>query len=331
MHKKLLDALACGLLLTWIATSGCAPRPGEPLRRQGDEIVAAGQLFHTGTPVVLWFDPGGYDAYRGHRHFKPTETMPSSPVAPGNPNRYGSRRNLPEDLAARVESEGWTLENLQEAVDQFVIHYDACGTSRRCFEILHDVRGLSVQFMLDVDGTIYQTLDLKERAWHAGTANDRSVGIEIANIGAYADTKTLDKWYAKDESGWPYVTFPDWIGEPGIRTPDFVARPARRDPVEGTINGRHRIQYDYTDEQYEALIKLTATLVRVLPKIELEVPRDENGEIRTDAFTKEELAAWSGLLGHQNVTSGKSDPGPAFDWERLLTGTRRELGIWWYR
>ena len=51
--------------------------------------------------------------------------------------------------------------------------------------MLHDLRGLSVHFMLDLDGTIYQTLDLKEGAWHATVANGRSIGIEIANIGAY--------------------------------------------------------------------------------------------------------------------------------------------------
>jgi len=323
-RERVSGALCVGL----VVAAGCAPQPGEPLRRHGDEIVAAGQLFHTGTPVVLWFDPGGYDAYRGRRHFTPSEIMPSNPVSPGNPNRYGQRRGLPEELEARVEREGWTLENLQDMVDQFVIHYDACGTSRRCFEILHDVRGLSVQFMLDVDGTIYQTLDLKERAWHAGRANDRSVGIEIANIGAYPNTETLDMWYGKDESGWPMVTYPDWMEETGIRTPDFVARPARREPIEGTINGSYRIQYDYTDAQYEALIKLTATLVKILPKLELQVPRTESGEVRTDAFSREELAAFSGILGHQNVTTAKSDPGPAFDWERLLNGVQREL-YWW--
>jgi len=37
----------------------------------------------------------------------------------------------------------------------------------QCFKVLHDHRDLSVHFMLDLDGTIYQTLDLKERAWHA--------------------------------------------------------------------------------------------------------------------------------------------------------------------
>src|SRR5438445_9309724 len=48
------------------AMIGCktAPRPGALAARKGDEIVVAGQFFHTGTRVVLWMDPGGYDAYR---------------------------------------------------------------------------------------------------------------------------------------------------------------------------------------------------------------------------------------------------------------------------
>ena len=41
-----------------------------------------------------------------------------------------------------------------------------------------------MHFLLDLDGTIYQTLDLKERALHVGASNTRSVGVEIANLGA---------------------------------------------------------------------------------------------------------------------------------------------------
>jgi N-acetyl-anhydromuramyl-L-alanine amidase AmpD len=305
--------------------AGCGPAPGERLQRRGDEIVAAGQLFHTGTPVVLWIDPKGYDAYNGRCHFTPDRVFPTNPADEGNPNRYGRRRDLPESLAEDIEEEGWTLKNLQEQVDQFVIHYDVCGTSRRCFQVLQDMRGLSVHFMLDVDGTIYQTLDLKERAWHAGTANCRSVGVEIANMGAYPDMKVLDQWYGHDEQGWPYITFPQSIGETGIRTPNFVARPARKELIKGCVQGRELMQYDFTEEQYQALIKLTAALARVLPKMKLDVPRTEDGEIRTTALSAEELDAYSGLLGHLHVTTNKVDPGPAFDWERVLKGARREL------
>ena len=47
------------------------PRAGKPEPRTGDEIVAAGQMFHTGARVVLWMDSGGYDAYRVERRFSP--------------------------------------------------------------------------------------------------------------------------------------------------------------------------------------------------------------------------------------------------------------------
>ena len=88
-------------------------------------------------------------------------------------------------------------------VDQFVIHFDARGSSRKCFEILQDVRGLSVHFMLDLDGTIYQTLDVKEKAWHATIANGRSIGVEVANIGAYGvdDRAILCRLYGPDSDG----------------------------------------------------------------------------------------------------------------------------------
>src|ERR1043165_2164691 len=100
---------------------------------------------------------------------------------------------------------------------QFVIHYDAAGTSRQCFKVLHDLRDLSVHFMLDLDGTIYQTLDAKERAWHATSSNSRSVGIEIASPGAYPvnSTRALDGWYSR-EDGRVRINIPRQLGDGGI-------------------------------------------------------------------------------------------------------------------
>ena len=313
------------LALPLLVVAGCAApgpygQPGSPLQRSGDEIIVCGKLVHTGAPVVLWLDPDGYDAYRAECHFKPEQEKPNHPVSE-SAVRYGSfRRHLPPDVDQQVREHGWSLPLLQEWVDLFVLHYDACGTSHRCFQVLHDERGLSVHFMLDVDGTIYQTLDVKERAWHAGDANDHSVGIEIANIGAYNDMSMLDRWYARDDDGRTYVTFPESWGRAGLRTPDFMARPAHDDVYSGTINDRALFQYDLTDAQYDSLIKLTATLCQILPRIRPDYPRDEDGQLRTTMLTPQEMEHFSGLLGHFHVTTAKVDPGPAFDWDRVVDG-----------
>src|SRR5947208_1904446 len=133
-------------------------RPGTIARRTGDEIVVAGQFVHTGTPVVLWMDPAGYDAYRVERRFAP----------------------------------------------------------------------------------------LDKSSW-----NTRSVGLEIANIGAYSspDAKPLSEWYAQ-EDGRTRLKIPPSLGDAGIRTRGFVGRPARPELVAGEIQGQQLVQYDFTPEQY---------------------------------------------------------------------------------
>jgi len=240
---------------------------------------------------------------------------------------------LPPDLLEQVRGGGWDLDSLSRVVDQFVIHYDVAGSSRQCFRVLHDVRGLSVHFMIDVDGTIYQTLDLKERAWHATTSNDRSIGVEIAQIGAYPFPEkgpvipsTLAAWYVPDPDG-PEgqkvrVNFPASMGDGGVRTPGFVARPRSDQPVVGMVQGRALVQYDLTTQQYDSLIKLTAALCTVFPNLPCECPRNPDGSPKRETLPPEELAGYRGLLGHYNIQDNKSDPGPAFDWDRVIGGAR---------
>jgi N-acetyl-anhydromuramyl-L-alanine amidase AmpD len=298
--------------------------PGAPLSRTGDEIVVAGQYFHTGAPVVLWTDPGGYDAYRVEQRFAPMDEA-GWRTEQGSPNRYGLRRDgLGDEDIERVRGGGWDLETLRRVVDQFVIHYDACGTSRTCFRVLHDERHLSVHFLLDIDGTIYQTLDVKERAWHATTSNSRSVGIEIANIGAYAPGRAnpLDEWYGLDARGRRVITIPERLGDAGVRTPGFVGHPARHDPIVGEIQGQVLEMYDLTDEQYDSLIKLTATLCSVLARIECDFPRGSDAELVRERLSDDVLSDYHGLLGHYHVQENKVDPGPAFDWDRLVERAR---------
>ncbi len=93
--------------------------------------------------------------------------------------------------------------------------------------------------MLDLDGTVYQTLDLKECAEHATIANGRSVGIEVANIGAYplATADPLKLWYQRDSAGRIRIVDPDAKQE-GRHDPATLLRPIREEPISGTIQGQ---------------------------------------------------------------------------------------------
>jgi N-acetyl-anhydromuramyl-L-alanine amidase AmpD len=240
-------------------------------------------------------------------------------------------RDLTPEQIERVRGGGWDLETLRAVVDQFVIHFDACGTSRRCFQVLHDQRGLSVHFMLDLDGTIYQTLDLKESAWHATIANGRSVGIEIANVGAYSvkdpaaadDPDPLKRWYTRDGAGRTVITIPGGLENSGQRDTSAPLRPARDEPVSGTIQGRELVQFDFTPRQYDSLIKLAATLCTVFPKIKCGYPQDAGGRLITRKLEPDALERYQGILGHYHVQTNKVDPGPAFQWETVVDGARR--------
>jgi N-acetylmuramoyl-L-alanine amidase len=311
MRFAFCSALAAGLwLLAGCQSAPTAPAPVkrpvvstppvQPASGRGDEIIVAGRRFATGTRVVTWLDRGGYD---GHNIGSP----PRLPLA-GPPPR--------QDLVA-----------LQRVVDQFVLHYDGCGLSRICFNILQE-RKLSVHFLLDVDGTIYQTLDLRERAAHATIANDRSIGIEIANLGAYPEKgkerQILAEWYKRDAAGRTVMQVPARIKETGIRTPGFVARPARPDPVRGSLQGQALVQYDFTPEQYAALAKLTATLTRVFPKMIADYPHGRDGRLIAQALSQGKYAGYRGVLGHFHVQENKVDPGPAFQWRKLFDAVKRE-------
>lgn len=368
--KSIMAAL--GLLVVWMG--GCSVREGTELARTGDEIVVAGRYFHSGTKVVLWTDTGGYDAYRVEKRFVPWDkagydAWKSDPKSPKSPERYGLRfaeagrgpggtgEKLDDATFNRVRGGGWTLDDVRSHVDQFVLHYDVCGCSKQCFNILHDHRGLSVHFMLDIDGTVYQTLDVKERAWHATTSNDRSVGVEIASPGAMGVPKdpaaagwlldasgelyippaksTLGEWYAREPGGGVRLVLPKWLGDGGVATrgpngepfvPWVVAPTVQGSGLRvSVIQGQKLVQYPYTPQQEAALVKLAATLCQVLPGIRPECPRDEDGKVASAKLPDDKLAAFTGIMGHYHITTDKIDPGPALDFDALIAATRREM------
>jgi len=321
MFRLLRPAVAPVLLLgAVLLLGGCRTRPVPQAadQRRGEEIVVAGQFFPAGTRVVTWLEAGGFDAYR------PAPKFPPDPKT-GEPVHFGRRQlNLPwwrrPFAPADRRLAAPSLADLRRTVDQFVLHYDGSGISRACFDALQHRRGLSVHFLLDADGTIYQTLDLQERAYHATIANSRSIGIEIANVGAYppGDTRRFAAWYRRDAAGGTVMTVPPNLGDPRWLVPDFTPRPARPEPVTGAIHGTVLVQYDYTPEQYAALAKLVAALCRVFPRLAADFPRGADGTVLLRRLDAREFARFRGVLGHWHVQANKIDPGPALHWERVL-------------
>lgn len=312
------------------AALGCvAPSKGSMASQPADPtapgyIVVAGEHVPVEAPVVHWFDPGGYSAY---------DTRPGTGDEPPVGLRYRPGRNVPDgifdaDTTERLRSGHATRAELAGFVDQFVIHYDVCGTSRVCFRVLQEYRGLSVHFMCDLDGTLYQTLDLADQAWHAAKANPRSVGVEVAQIGAYrpgsADAnERLGEWYQDLEDGTTRVTLPERFGDGGLRSPERAELTATPGTREGAIHGEPLVQYDFTAAQYESLAALAAALHEALPGITLDYPRELSGELMQRALSGTEYDAYRGLLGHYHVTTRKTDPGPAFRWDDVIEAAQK--------
>ena len=154
----------------------------------------------------------------------------------------------------------------QRDIDLFVTHWDVCLSSSICQKVL-DKRGISVHFLIDNDGTIYQTLDTTHIAWHAGSVNSRSVGVEIANA-----------YYPKWQS---------WYERKGFGKRDILK--------DSYVNGKKLEDHlGFYSVQLEALKALAKAINRGLG-IPLEAPEGFNGTQYTDTLNKHKLKAFKGF------------------------------------
>jgi len=94
--------------------------------------------------------------------------------------------------------------------------------------------------------------------------------------------------------------------------------------MSGEIHGRQLEQTAYTDAQYKAMIRLTAALCDIFPKMRCDYPRNPDGSLLTTVMPEEDWQAFGGLVGHYHLTTNKIDPGPAFDFE-YITSRAQEI------
>jgi len=239
-------------------------------------IIVCGKRYDIGHRVVTFEDEGGYSAYIPHRTDDISQIYAYDP-APGLSQRATRYRKR------RLMGKRTSLARLRQVVRQIVIHLDGCLSAKMCYHVLHDQRGLSIHFMVDNDGTIYQCLDLLDCAYHAGGVNEVSVGIELQNRG-------------------------DAARHPG-------AYPEGRGTVTCRVHGHQFLCYDFTSAQVEAMVHLCRTMSRILG-IPLASPHDTGG--RPVWTTIPNVRAFQGFIGHYHVIETKWDPGP-WDFPRMLS------------
>ena len=162
----------------------------------------------------------------------------------------------------------------------FVNHWDVCLSSTSCQRVL-DKRGVSVHFLIDNDGTIYQTLDMQHAAWHAGSerTNRPSVGVEITN--AY------------------YLKYQEWYVDKGLGERPVIE--------EAWVHG-HRIGpfMGFYPAQIEAL-KALWKAIHHGANIPYETPLNQFEKTSTKYEQDVAYGKFKGFVSHYHVNKGKID------------------------
>ena len=161
----------------------------------------------------------------------------------------------------------------------FVAHWDVCLSSKSCFKIL-EKRGLSVHFLIDNDGTIYQIMDCNDIGWHAGNrkVNNTSIGVEISNA-YYPKYQVIYKKKGFDER--PLME--------GVRVHNKELEP---------FTGFYPVQI----EAFKALAKTLNTAY----DIPLVAPMENNKLVET-TYSEVQDATFKGVVSHYHITKRKID------------------------
>ncbi len=220
------------------------------------------------------------------------------------PNRYGHRPGI----GASMHSTNWNwspdaLKQCQNLVTQFVVHYDGCLDSRMCMEVLHNERGYSCHFLIDNDGTIFQTLDLALMGFQSKGFNSFTAGVEFANRG--------DVLRHPDQN--PYY---------GRRLPAFKKRDSQIDICK--IHGHVLQVYRFTEAQLRAFEELARSLRFALPNLPIDYPRDIKNPGQPSFDLIRNAKEYKGYIGHYHQTKRKVDPGP-FDFRGFCNKVRGSI------
>lgn len=192
--------------------------------------------------VVLWSERGGLAA------------------RPGNYYDYTGRAKRPIRL--------------------FVNHWDVCLDSTRCNDVLNK-RGISVHFLIDNDGTIFQTLDMQHGAWHGSSerVNRASVGVEISNA-----------YYTKHQS---------WYERRGHGSRPIIENAYVHGKKLEPFLGFYPVQIQAAQALWKAIEAST--------DVKFATPLDQNGNASTKYERDVVYKKFAGIVHHYHCTKSKID------------------------
>ena len=162
----------------------------------------------------------------------------------------------------------------------FVNHWDVCLSSKACNDVLNK-RGISVHFLIDNDGTIYQTMDMQHGGWHAGTSrvNRSSVGVEISN----AYYPKYQDWYVRNGHGERPMIEDAWV---------------HSDKLEPFL-GFYPVQIEAAKALWKAIEAAT--------NVEFQTPLSQFGKTSTKYVQDVVYGKYQGIVSHYHCSKRKID------------------------
>lgn len=128
----------------------------------------------------------------------------AEPPTAGQPDRPNTREIQKPPVDTRYQSPNFS-ERGNTDIDTIILHHTVGDLNSSIGELMRtkpDPNGrsrVSAHYVIDKDGTIYQLVDDKKVAWHAGDVNSRSIGIEIVNRGNGNDPYTEAQYRALEQ------------------------------------------------------------------------------------------------------------------------------------
>lgn len=256
----------------------------------------------TDYPVLRFDDNSAPSFYHPENTLSPDKLMQMALLRPTMQNysfRTGGRFTRgAEQLFGATRAE---LDALGQHIHQIAIHHDVTTNALDTFNVLC-TRGLSTHFVVNYDGALYQFMDCYHVAWATGDNNNHSIAIDMNN-----------------------PVYPE------LRESDPAA--GMREIYQGKVNGSVKTMLGYTEPQYDTIIALIKALITPIqipgeePWIPLPIvaehcfpPISETGDV-INRLLRDSIN-YQGFLGHFHCSANKWDPGPAFDWLRVLSGIK---------